>query len=57
MASWMACHAGVAHATRPAEPGDVEPQDGAPWVRWTRDERYAYAFVADVLTRPVDVSC
>jgi alpha-L-fucosidase len=45
------------HATRPAEPGDVEPQDGAPWVRWTRDERYAYAFVADVLTRPVDVSC
>ncbi|MFJ8023572.1 alpha-L-fucosidase [Streptomyces sp. NPDC096311] len=48
MASWMAPHARAVHATRPPEPGAVEPQDGSPWVRWTRDERHVYAFVADV---------
>ncbi|MBW8820668.1 MAG: hypothetical protein JF598_21235 [Streptomyces sp.] len=36
------------HATRPLEPGSADLQDGGPWVRWTRDERHVYAFVADV---------
>jgi len=48
MASWMACHSEAVHATRPLEPGSADPQDGGPWVRWTRDERHVYAFVADV---------
>ncbi|WP_328345395.1 alpha-L-fucosidase [Streptomyces violaceus] len=48
MASWMACHSEAVHATRPLESGSADPHDGDPWVRWTRDERHIYAFVADV---------
>lgn len=48
MASWMACHSEAVHATRPLESGCADPHDGVPWVRWTRDERHIYAFVADV---------
>ncbi|GAA4631888.1 alpha-L-fucosidase [Actinoallomurus vinaceus] len=52
IASWMTHHAAAVHATRPLEPGDAVPGgetadgEGPPWVRWTRDDRHAYAFVA-----------
>lgn len=52
IASWMAHHSAAVHATRPLEPGEAVPcgetvtAQGPHWVRWTRDDRHAYAFVA-----------
>ncbi|MEZ0071393.1 alpha-L-fucosidase [Planotetraspora sp. GP83] len=48
IASWMTHHATAVHATRPLESGAAVPHDGGPWIRWTRDDRHAYAFLADV---------
>jgi alpha-L-fucosidase len=46
MAAWMARRSPAVHGTRPLPPDAAPPADGTPWVRWTRDERHAYAFVA-----------
>ena len=48
IASWMAHHSPAVHATRPLESGAAAPCDGTPWIRWTRDDRHAFAFLADV---------
>ncbi|MGP3955357.1 alpha-L-fucosidase [Nonomuraea sp. 3N208] len=48
IASWMSGHGRAVHATRPLEPGSTTPRDGAPWIRWTHDDRHAFAFLADV---------
>ncbi|WP_225994047.1 alpha-L-fucosidase [Actinomadura rudentiformis] len=47
IASWMVDHASAVYATRPFEA--AVPSDDGPWIRWTRDDRHAYAFLADAL--------
>lgn len=47
IAAWTAHHSPAVHAAGPLAPGAAEPYDGGPWIRWTRDDRYAYAFIAD----------
>jgi alpha-L-fucosidase len=48
MADWMALHSGAVHGSRPLESDAAVGHDGAPWVRWTADDRHVYAFLADV---------